>query len=103
MSEGRRRLKVVPGAYRPHCQPLTNLGGIIASTVMALSQVSQEAAEQALLEDGYFCWEDASAGDRVMEMEKKKFPYYSEYGLEFCADFAFDPVSQTYAHFGCKS
>lgn len=30
----------------------------------------------------------------LLEMERRNFPYYSVYRLDFCADFAFDLVSE---------
>lgn len=78
-----------------HSQPLIRRLGIVSfyQSIMALSHPSQEVAEKSLLERGFYCWEDISAGNRVSELEKRGFPYFTEYGLDFCADFAFDPVS----------
>lgn len=60
---------------------------------MTLNHTEEEAALKLLLEKGFYSWEEASVGSRVLELQEKEFPYFTEYGLDFCADFAFDPVS----------
>lgn len=60
---------------------------------MASTNTSQEVIAKSLSEQGFFGWDDASAGSRLSELERREFPYYTEYGLDFLADFAFHPVS----------
>ncbi|AEO57119.1 hypothetical protein MYCTH_2056329 [Thermothelomyces thermophilus ATCC 42464] len=57
----------------------------MASTTFAL-----DVAEKALLEHGFFALDDSLVGDRIWEMEERGFPYFTEYGLDFCRQFAFD-------------
>ena len=60
---------------------------------MASTEFSLEDATRLLLEDGFFAMEDANIGDLVSEMERRGFPYSSEYGLDFCKDHVLgDPV-----------
>lgn len=61
---------------------------------MASTDTSQEVAEGSVSERGFHCWQDTSAGNRVSEFAKRGFPYYTEYGLDFLTDFAFDPRIQ---------
>lgn len=49
---------------------------------------------KSLLESGFCDLNDSIAGERVSEMESKGFPYLTEYGLDFCKEFAFDEVSK---------
>jgi len=58
---------------------------------MSSNYTENEPALQSLLEKGFYAWEEASVGSRVSALEEKKFPYFTEYGLDFCADFALDP------------
>ena len=51
---------------------------------MASMAFSLEAAKEGLDKDGFFDLEDSTAGDDVWEMERRRFPYVSEYGLGFC-------------------
>ena len=51
----------------------------MASTAFAL-----EDARKSVLENGFFCMDDAMVGEHVLEMERREFPFSSEYGLEFC-------------------
>ncbi|KAK0628276.1 hypothetical protein B0T17DRAFT_486756 [Bombardia bombarda] len=53
---------------------------------MASIEFSLEDATRSLLEDGFFAMEDANIGELVSEMERRGFPYSSEYGLDFCND-----------------
>ncbi len=41
-------------------------------------------AENQLLTDGFFWAKDATLGEEIAEMERRHFPYYSEFGLDFC-------------------
>lgn len=60
---------------------------------MASTDTSLEAAEGSVSERGFYCWQDTPAGDRISEFAKKGFPYFTEYGLDFLSDFAFNPAS----------
>lgn len=51
-------------------------------------------AENLLLNEGFFFAEDASLGDDISELERRGFPYYSEYGLEFCSQYVLNEVSR---------
>ncbi|KAH7151931.1 hypothetical protein B0J13DRAFT_582863 [Dactylonectria estremocensis] len=62
---------------------------------MASTDTPLAVAEKSLLERGFYCWEDISAGNRVSELASRGFPYFTEYGLDFCADFAFDSRIQS--------
>lgn len=62
---------------------------------MASTALTVDMARTSLLEKGYFDLNDSTVGDRVLEMEKQGFPYLTEYGMDFCKQFAFDEVSGT--------
>jgi hypothetical protein len=64
-------------------------------SVMASTALTVDVARRSLLEEGYFDLHDSTVGDRVLEMEKHGFPYLTEYGMDFCKQFAFDEVSGT--------
>ncbi|KAK3328704.1 hypothetical protein B0T19DRAFT_357440 [Cercophora scortea] len=49
-----------------------------------------DVAQRSLLEKGFFVLDDSLAGERISEMEERGFPYFTEYGLDFCKQFAFD-------------
>jgi hypothetical protein len=51
---------------------------------MTSTPFSLEVAKESLLEKGFFIWEDFADGEDILKMEKRGFPYFSEYGLEFC-------------------
>jgi hypothetical protein len=71
---------------------------------MASSNISLETVKSALLEKGFYAWEDGATGERVAEMETRGFPYWTEYGLDFCAETAFDLVSPLLDHsFGSRT
>ena len=53
-----------------------------------------EDAENRLLEEGFFWAEDVSLGDDISEMERRGFPYYSEYGLDFASQHVLNEVSE---------
>ncbi|EED23191.1 hypothetical protein TSTA_066400 [Talaromyces stipitatus ATCC 10500] len=57
---------------------------------MASTALTVDVARKSLLEKGYFDLNDSTVGDRVLEMEKQGFPYLTEYGMDFCKQFAFD-------------
>ncbi|KAK4118164.1 hypothetical protein N657DRAFT_667302 [Parathielavia appendiculata] len=47
-------------------------------------------ANHRLLEDGFTVLDDPLVGERITEMAERGFPYFTEYGLDFCKQFAFD-------------
>ncbi|PVH69048.1 hypothetical protein DL98DRAFT_506210 [Cadophora sp. DSE1049] len=51
---------------------------------MASTEFSLEAANKSLSEEGFFALEDSVVGEGILEMEKRGFEYFSEYGLDFC-------------------
>ena len=61
---------------------------------MASSEFMLDVAVKALLEEGFCDLNDSLVGERVSEIENKGFPYLTEYGLEFCKQFAFDEVGR---------
>lgn len=61
---------------------------------MASSAFTLDVARRSLLEKGFFDLNDSTVGDRVLEMERRGFPYLTEYGMDFCKQFAFDEVSR---------
>lgn len=60
---------------------------------MASSTFTLDVARASLLEKGFFDLNDPTVGDRVLEMERQGFPYLTDYGMDFCKQFAFDEVS----------
>ena len=65
---------------------------------MASTSFTLDIARRSLLEEGFFDLNDSTVGNRVLEMERRGFPYLTEYGMDFCKQFAFDDVSET-THF----
>ncbi len=59
-----------------------------------------DVAERSLLQDGFFALHDPLVGERIMEMEQRDFQYFTEYGLDFCKQFAFDEVRRRVVHLG---
>ncbi|KAJ5111751.1 hypothetical protein NUU61_001381 [Penicillium alfredii] len=57
---------------------------------MASTTFTLDVAMRSLLEKGFFDLNDSTVGDRVLDMEKQGFPYLTEYGMDFCKQFAFD-------------
>lgn len=53
----------------------------MASTVFSLELAKESLSED---EEGFFDLKDLAVGDGVLEMEKRGFDYFSEYGLDFC-------------------
>ncbi|KAM7188712.1 hypothetical protein V8F33_010482 [Rhypophila sp. PSN 637] len=49
-----------------------------------------DVAEKSLLEEGFIVLDDPIVGSRIKEMEEREFPYFTEFGLDFCRQFAFD-------------
>jgi hypothetical protein len=62
----------------------------MASTVFSL-----ELANESLSEEGFFDLKDVAVGDGILEMEKRGFEYFSEYGLDFCKQHVLNEVSRT--------
>ena len=63
------------------------------SPIMESAPPILDAADKSLLEKGFVEFDDPSLGASIVDMERRGFPYFTEYGLEFCAKFALDPVS----------
>ncbi|KAJ5556654.1 hypothetical protein N7513_001775 [Penicillium frequentans] len=57
---------------------------------MASTAFTLDIARRSLLEEGFFDLNDSTVGNRVLEMERRGFPYLTEYGMDFCKQFAFD-------------
>ncbi|KAJ5860645.1 uncharacterized protein N7529_007955 [Penicillium soppii] len=57
---------------------------------MASTAFKLDVARRSLLEEGFCDLNDSTVGDRVLEMEMRGFPYLTEYGMDFCKQFAFD-------------
>ncbi|EFZ02026.1 hypothetical protein X797_010919 [Metarhizium robertsii] len=57
---------------------------------MASTTFSLEVAEKALEENGFFDLEDPAMGEYVEQMERRSFPFVSEYGLDFCKERVLD-------------
>ncbi|KAJ6001019.1 hypothetical protein N7481_001428 [Penicillium waksmanii] len=57
---------------------------------MASTAFTLDVARHCLLEEGFFDLNDSTVGNRVSEMERRGFPYLTEYGMDFCKQFAFD-------------
>nr|CDP29022.1 Putative protein of unknown function [Podospora anserina S mat+] len=56
-----------------------------STTTLAL-----DIAEGSLLKDGFLAFDDPLVGEGIAEMEKRGFPYFTDYGSDFCEEFAFD-------------
>ena len=41
-------------------------------------------AGESLFGEGFFYSGDAALGEEISEMQRLGFPYYSDYGLDFC-------------------
>lgn len=50
---------------------------------MAPTAFTPDVARIALLEEYFYDSNDSTVGDRVLEMEKRGFPYLAEYGMDF--------------------
>ncbi|KAI0388406.1 hypothetical protein F5Y17DRAFT_452932 [Xylariaceae sp. FL0594] len=57
---------------------------------MASVTFTLDVAKRALLEEGLLTLDDSLIGEAISEMERRGFPYFTEYGLDFCKRFAFD-------------
>ncbi|KAH7137577.1 hypothetical protein EDB81DRAFT_655809 [Dactylonectria macrodidyma] len=51
---------------------------------------SLEDAQRALREDGFIDLQDTRIGEYVQQMELRKFPFFSKWGLESCKTYVFD-------------
>ncbi|CAD6445933.1 5398761d-2153-434d-b04a-641ca121d054 [Sclerotinia trifoliorum] len=51
---------------------------------MESTKFSPEAVKESLFQEGFFYLEDLAVGEGILEMEKRGFEYFSEYGLNFC-------------------
>lgn len=62
---------------------------------MATDTFSLEVAKKALEENGFFDLEDSATGEYVEQMERRGFPFASEYGLDFCKERVLDDEVST--------
>jgi hypothetical protein len=63
----------------------------MASTIFSL-----EDAKKSILEEGFFDLNDPAIGEHILKMAEKGFPFFTEYGLDFCKDHVLDDkVSRT--------
>ncbi|KAM4058165.1 hypothetical protein HRG_014529 [Hirsutella rhossiliensis] len=51
---------------------------------MASTRISPEVAKKSLMEEGFSYVQDPALGEAISEMQRRGFPYNSEYGLDFC-------------------
>ncbi|KAI8710401.1 hypothetical protein NCS52_01576700 [Fusarium sp. LHS14.1] len=51
---------------------------------MASTTLSLEVVMKSIVDEGFFGLKDSAIGEDILEMERKGFPYFSEYGLDFC-------------------
>jgi hypothetical protein len=51
---------------------------------MASTEFSLEVVKESLSKEGFFYLEDLAFGEGILEIEKRGFEYFSEYGLDFC-------------------
>ncbi|KAI1439428.1 hypothetical protein F5Y02DRAFT_412233 [Annulohypoxylon stygium] len=58
----------------------------MASTVFSLDLV-----KESLVENGFFNLQDSAVGERILDMERRKFPFATAYGLDFCKYVLFHP------------
>ncbi|KJZ69323.1 hypothetical protein HIM_11281 [Hirsutella minnesotensis 3608] len=62
---------------------------------MASTTVFPMSAEESLFEDGFFYARDAALGEDISEMQRRGFPYYSNYGLDFCQQYVLNERIRT--------
>jgi hypothetical protein len=62
----------------------------MASTVFSL-----ELVNKSLSKEGFFDLKDVAVEDGILEMEKRGFKYFLEYGLDFCKQHVLNKVSRT--------
>ena len=61
---------------------------------MASTAPSLDAAERCIDEDGLVILGDSTIGESVSEMERRRFAFFTEDGLDFCQRHVLrDPVS----------
>lgn len=61
---------------------------------MASTLFNLGIAEQSLKDEGLYSLSDMEVGDRIADIESKKFPFLTETGLEFCYNLIQDAVSK---------
>jgi len=57
---------------------------------MASTTFSIEDAKKSILEEGFFDLNDSVVGKPIQEMEQEGFPFFTEYGLDFCKKYVLD-------------
>ena len=57
---------------------------------MASATFALEVANKSLRDEGFFDLNNPSVGEHISEMEQRAFPYFSEYGLDFCKQYVLD-------------
>lgn len=66
---------------------------------MATTSFSLERALDGLEQDGFVDLKDESIGEHVLQLEQRRFPFSSKYGLDFCDSYVLqDKVSQSERH-----
>lgn len=65
-----------------------------AQLAMSTTPFPLDAAAASLRgEEGLYVLDEPRIGDRILELERRGFPYFTHFGLEFCQQFALDEVS----------
>jgi hypothetical protein len=62
---------------------------------MASTVFSVDVAKRSLFEEGFFNSKDLAVGEGILEMERRGFEYFLEYGLDFCKQHILNTVSET--------
>ena len=57
---------------------------------MATTTFSLELARKSILEEGFFDPKDSEVVEYILEMAQRDFPFFSEYGLDFCKQHVLD-------------
>lgn len=57
-----------------------------------------DIVEGFFFKDGFLVFDDLLVGEGIVEMEKRGFLYFMDYGLDFCEEFVFDEVKR-YSYF----
>ncbi|KAH8655677.1 hypothetical protein BX600DRAFT_71383 [Xylariales sp. PMI_506] len=60
---------------------------------MALDHLSVDVVLQALEDDGYYDLQDAAAGEHVLDMERRSFPWHDLYAVDWMKIVVLNPVS----------
>lgn len=60
---------------------------------MAFPTAFPETPAEALATKGFLSIKDVRIGNDVLEMERRSFAYYSEFGLDFCKRNVLNEVS----------